>query len=218
MTQYRIVDVCGTLVKDDTTLGLLKWHFARSRRWRLRLLQLYTSQSSPVRLVFVVLERVTGRHILKHQLVRWLKGDAVADVQASADQYAEWLLANRKVGDVWNLLERTGSAGPVVLASASLDPIVHAIAVRMSARHVASSLATRDGRYLGCYERDLTGQKNEALSHVLPTDWQSGNYIAISDNLTDRSLLEGAVSAYVVLHDERHRRRWNDMPAEYITA
>lgn len=214
---YYIADVCGTLVKDDTTVGLLKWHFARSRRWRLWLLLLLTSRFSPVRLLFVVAEKATGTHLLKHRLVGLLRGDSVADVQESADQYADWLLAHRKVGGVWNLLEQKNGDAVLLLASASVAPVVRALAARLGADYVASVLATKDGRHLGRYESDLTGLKIEALDRHLPSGWRLHSYIAISDNLTDRCLLQGAQQAYVVLHNDRQRQRWGNMRAKYIS-
>lgn len=218
MTGYRIVDVCGTLVKDDTTLGLLRWHFARQRRWRLWLLRGLTAHWSPARLLVAVAEKATGRHLLKHALVRLLKGDAVADVERSAAEYADWLLARRRVAQVCTVLERTEGQGRLVLASASLEPVVKALAAHLGALYVASRLETDSGRCLGAYANDLTGRKMPALDAVLPPGWRQDGYLAVSDNLTDRDLLAGAQPAYVVLHAEWHRARWGDIKAEYLSA
>ena len=219
MTGYCIVDVCGTLVKDDTTIGLLRWHFARHRRWRLLLLSSVTARWSPLRLLVAVMEKVTGRHLLKHGLVRLLKGDAIAEVEQSAAGYADWLLSSRRVEHVTALLE--GSKARVeglVLASASLEPVIAALASRLGARFVASSLSTANGWHLGRYARDLTGQKIAALDELLPADWKKHAVIGISDNLTDRTLLQTVQKPYVVLHSHGHRARWGDIRAEYLSA
>ena len=73
-----IVDVCGTLVRDDTTVGLLRYHFDRvdKRRWRIPMLQLLTAKLSPFRIGVAVIEKLSGRHVLKHLLVRMLRGNA----------------------------------------------------------------------------------------------------------------------------------------------
>lgn len=218
MTCYRIVDVCGTLVLDDTTVGLLKWHFARSRRWRLWLLLFFTSRWSPARMLFVLAEKLSGKHLLKHRLVGLLRGDSVSDLQQSANQYADWLLGHRKVAGVWSLLDQTSHDGPLLLASASIEPVVSALARRVGADHVASTLATENGRHLGLYDCDLTGRKIEALDSHLTPEWRAQAYMAISDNLTDRDLLNGAERAYAVVHDQRQRRRWGNMRLEYITV
>ena len=218
MTTHRIFDVCGTLVKDDTTLGLLRWHFARQRRWRLWLLRGLTARWSPARLLVAVAEKATGRHLLKHALVHLLKGDAVIDVERSATEYADWLLATRRVAQVSALLESTEGQGRLVLASASLEPVVKALAAQLDAIYVASQLQTTNGRCSGAYASDLTGRKMPALDAVLPSGWRQDGYLAVSDNLTDRDLLAGAQHACVVLHAERHRARWGDIKAEYLSA
>lgn len=218
MTTYRIFDVCGTLVKDDTTLGLLRWHFARQRRWRLWLLRSLTARWSPARLLVAVAEKASGRHLLKHALVRLLKGDAVTDLERSAVEYADWLLATRRVAQVGAILERTEGQGRLVLASASLEPVVKALAAHLDAIYVASRLETTNGRCSGAYASDLTGRKIPALDEVLSPGWRRDGYLAVSDNLTDRNLLASAQPAYVVLHAERHRARWGDIKAEYLSA
>lgn len=218
MTAHRIVDVCGTLVRDDTTLGLLRWHFSRHRRWRRWILEGMTARWSPAHLLVAVAEKATGMHLLKHALVRLLRGDALTDLDESAGRYADWLLAERRVERVAEVLRDTHGQGPLVLASASLDPIVRALAARLGAAYVASTLAVADGRCLGHYACDLTGNKMAALDAVLPRGWVEAGYLAMSDNLTDLRLLSEARQAYVVLHAERQRARWGDIDAEYLCA
>lgn len=215
MTGSCIVDVCGTLVRDDTTLGLLEWHFRRGRRWRLHGLRLLTSRRSPMRLGFAVAERISGRHMLKHLLVRWLKGGRPEELAASANEYARWLLAERRTPAVCDAIQAHGR--PLVLASASLEPVVAALAAELGAQFVASTLELKDGRYTGRYGKDMTGKKRAALQELLGAEVLE-NSVVISDNLTDRSLLEAASAAYVVLHRPEHRQRWTGMEAEYLDA
>ena len=215
MTGWCIIDVCGTLVRDDTTLGLLEWHFRQSRRWRLWGLRLLSSRRSPLRLAFGVAERISGRHLLKHLLVRWLDGDRPEELANSAKAYASWLLAQRRIAAVQGIIE--GHAGPLVLASASLEPVVKSLADDLGARFVASTLEVQDGRYTGRYCKDLTGAKAQALQASLGIE-SVGECVVISDNLTDRALLESAGAAYVVLHKPSHRQRWVGLDAEYLDA
>ena len=213
-----VVDVCGTLVADDTTLGLLALHFSvqPNRRWRLPLFRLLTARNSPCRLLVAVLERLSGRHLLKLGLVRLLVGDRVDDLDASARRYANWLLAERRVASVWAVLDDAAPERAVVLASASLEPVVAALAKVMGARYVASQLEHHAGRLTGRYRRDLTGLKLEALRETCGPELFDGGYVAISDNLTDRGLLAGASQAYVVLHRESHRKRWSGTQATFL--
>jgi len=213
-----VVDVCGTLVRDDTTLGLLRHHFARegNRRMRYMLFRAVTARRSPLRLAFAVLEKLTGQHLLKHAAVRLLAGDSVASLNQSAAEYAARLLAHRRVASVWPLLDAPVHAHRVVLASASLEPVVAALASAMGVRHVASALGQQAGILTGHYESDLTGCKEQALIEKYGRDVMAGQVCAISDNFTDRPLLESAAQAYVVLHSEIHRLRWQGLDATFL--
>lgn len=214
----HVVDVCGTLVRDDTTLGLLNCHFARSRRqpWRGHLLRLLTARISPARWTFVVLEKITRRHWLKHFLVSLLAGDHASELDSSGSAYAIHLLAHRRVPTVWNLIDQAVVSGQVILASASLEPVVKALASVMGARYVASTLEVRAGVLTGRYVKDIAGCKEKAIIKKFGSGVMLQPYIAISDNLSDRPLLAKARIAWVVLHRESHRDRWTNLSANYV--
>ena len=213
-----ITDVCGTLVYDDTTLGLLKQHFSQQpeRWWRLPMLRALTAHRSPFRLGIAVIERLTGKHVLKHLLVRMLKDDTVSSLELNAEVYAQWLLDNRKVPSVWQVIAPAIKDKHIILASASLQPIISALAKQLGVRFVASELESSDGVLTGRYKRDLTGLKLQALSDLIGNDLSSRFYDAISDNITDQELLSGAKRAYVVLHKASHKERWAGLTATYI--
>lgn len=213
-----VVDVCGTLVQDDTTLGLLRHHFGRTtaRPWRGKLLRALTAQRSPLRLGFALIEKISGRHVLKHVLVRMLKGDRLDALNGSAVEYASHLLDKRRVPGVWQRLGEPFSSGRVVLASASLEPVVAALAAATGARYVASTLEVRRGVLTGAYAQDLTGCKESALLGKFGAGVLAGQMCAISDNLSDRPLLEKASQACVVLHKPAHRSRWAGMNATFL--
>ena len=213
-----VVDVCGTLVRDDTTIGLLRHHFGRDgdRRIRDMLLRAMTARHSPLRLAFAVLEKLTGQHLLKHAAVRLLAGDRVEALNQSAAEYAARLLAQRRVASVRLLLDAPVEARQIILASASLEPVVAALASAMGVRHVASELGQQYGILTGRYVNDLTGRKEQALIEKYGRDVLAGQVCAISDNFSDRSLLEKAARAYVVLHSESHRQRWQGLNATFL--
>lgn len=216
MTGYCIVDVCGTLVVEDTTIGLLRRHFARTSRWRQGLLVLATARWSPFRLLAAALERLLHRPLLKYLLVALLDGQEYAALQESAREYARWLLADRRVEPVSRVLREHASDRMLVLASSSLEPVVSALAQQLSARYVASSLEISGTRMTGRYQEDITGHKTEALCRSFAEDWRQTGYFAISDNPTDRKLLAHAAEAWVVLRHARHRKRWAGISANFI--
>jgi phosphoserine phosphatase len=213
-----VVDVCGTLVRDDTTLGLLRHHFARdgARRFRYILFKLMTSRYSLIRLFYTIVERLTGRHFLKFSIVKMLAGDSVATLSQSAKQYSTTLLKERRVAPVWSLIEHAAKSGRVLLASASLEPIVACLATEIGARYVASQLESQDGILTGYYTKDLTWKKEEAIQDKYGPSFLTGHFCVISDNFSDRDLLARADLAFVVLHSESHRKCWQWLNAKFL--
>lgn len=213
-----VVDVCGTLVQDDTTLGLLRYHFDRfdGRSFHSTVLSLLTARGSPLRWAFVVLEKATGRHWLKYLLVRLLAGDQASVLDESGRAYVQVLLSRRRVQPVWDRLGQVGQPDHIILASASLEPVVRPLAEAMGARYVSSTLEVRDGVLTGRYVEDLTGQKESAIVRKYGKDALASPFAAFSDNLSDRPLLAKAGYACVVLHRESHRARWSNLSADYV--
>lgn len=213
-----IVDVCGTLVLDDTTLGLLRHHFAKdtSRPLRARLFNSLCTRRSLPWWTFAVAEKLTGQHLLKRFAVRLLAGERQEALEESAHEYARRLLADRRIEPVWQVLEEPFATGRVVLASASLDPVVAALASLTGARYVASTLEQHDGILSGRYETDLTGLKHQALVTKYGEHLLQGPVVVMTDNASDRSLVERASGAYIVLHKAVHRDRWQGVAAYFI--
>lgn len=213
-----IVDVCGTLVFEDTTLGLLRHHFSRdtTRPMRARFFNTLSTHRSLPWWAFAVAEKLTGQHLLKRFAVRLLAGERREALDESAHDYAIRLLADRRIGAVWQVLEGPFAKGDVVLASASLDPVVAALASLTGARHVASTLEERNGILSGRYETDLTGRKDQALVAKYGASLLKGPIGVITDNASDRTLVEMASVAYVVLHDSSHRARWQGLRVHFI--
>jgi len=214
----HIIDVCGTLFWDDTTVGLLRYHLLRrsSRRFRLFVFYALTSPYSPLYLAFVFLEKLLSRHLLKHILVRLLVGDLESEINQSASQYAQYLLAFRKINLTWTIFETSISPDQIILASSSLQPIVRALANAMGCRFVASNLETRGGALTGKYLSDLTGRKEGAITSKYGIEVLAMPFIAISDNYSDIALLKKSLIPYVILHKGRHRSRWQSINARFL--
>lgn len=216
--ELYVVDVCGTLVFDDTTLGLLRHHFTKdtARPLRARLFNSVCNRRSLPWWAFAVAEKLTGQHLLKRFAVRLLAGERREALDESAHEYARRLLADRRIEPVWQVLEEPFATGRVVLASASLDPVVAALASLTGARYVASTLEQHDGILSGRYETDLTGLKYQALVAKYGETLLEGPVGVMTDNASDWSLVERASVAYIVLHKAVHRDRWQGVGANFI--
>lgn len=212
-SNFHITDLCGTLVKDDTTLGLLEWHFRRVNRTLPRLaVQGVRSRKSPIRWAFAIIERISGRHVAKRVLVGLLRGTSVNAIEVSATDYAAWLVRERLNPAVMSLLKSkrcdAGGLCVQVIASASLEPIVAAISRELDLPYVASRLEEEDGRLTGGYASDLTGRKEEALAMKFGEGVLTQLSLVVSDNFSDLSLMLRAEEAYAVVYSERQVGRW----------
>lgn len=213
-----VFDLCGTLVRDDTTLALLRWHFRRSgaggKAW---LVDAIAARKHPVRLGFAVAERIGRRAYAKHLLLRMLKGCPVECLEASAEGYAAWALTHRANAQVVALLEQARRSGcRPVIASASLMPVVEAFARQLGVEHVGSSLTVRSAMLTGSYERDIAGRKSGALARKFGEDVLCELELTVSDNFTDLSLMKKSRRALAVAHSRRHAARWASEGVEVL--
>jgi phosphoserine phosphatase len=217
-TRIWLVDLCGTLVRGDTTIGFVRYHLGKQPGMRRTLCRAMTAQYSPLRLIFVLLERLSGRHLFKHWVVSLLAGTTLEKLENSAKEYAAFLLKERRLPEVWQLLSEKKRGDLVIIASASLEPVVRQIAQQMQVCHVASVLEECGGVLTGRYAIDITGEKEQAIKRKYQGVLVCPPMRVISDNLSDRLLLEMADEPYVILHRPSHRHRWAGMKAVFIDA
>lgn len=218
--KIHIFDVCGTLFFEDTTAGLVRWH-CRRRGYYIWSLLLYCAfdESSPLHLVVKALERITGRHLAKRLLFRVLKNEATSEVRESSQEYVEHLLTQKRLSTLFNILEAANQKGEqIILASASVNPIIEELAERLRLPFVSSRLETRNGFYTGVLARDLSGNKVESLKEQFGSNVFSEYCCGYSDNLSDRELLALCREKTVILHRPAHRKRWDLPEALYVEA
>ena len=212
----KVFDICGTLFYDDTTLGLLAWHFRRRGRWRWW--ALVWLLFGPLLLFVKVLERASGRHLAKHLALRGLAGETPRELQESARQYVEYLLHRRRIPAVFDrFLEATGQ-GRAILASASLDPLVGELGERFGVDFVSSQLEIRGERYTGRLARDITGIKERILLERWGSALFGPDSCGYSDNLSDAGLLSRCSQRFAVIHSQRQRRRWRLPGIQFVQA
>lgn len=214
--RYCVVDVCGTLFSEDTTLGLVRAHVARTGNPLKRVFLLAIStRFSPLYLAFILIEKVIGRHVFKHAIIFFLRGTTKQDLDLTAESYLDHLLKHKCQAAVWARL-RLCEDETLVLASASLRPFVASLAARLKCQYVASQLECDSGKYTGFLAVDITGEKINSLASIINAPPLGHIATVISDNLTDKSLLSCADKRVVVLNRVKDRVRWNGLEAEYL--
>jgi phosphoserine phosphatase len=210
-----LFDVCGTLFRDDTTLGFLNF-VVRNHKSRSLWLSIVSSRRSPVRWGLALAEKLTGRAWIRDCSLLVLRGYSRAQVDRWAREYVAHLLEARREAKPFALFEKALGEFEVVLASASLEPVVGALAEKFSVSFVASSLAWSADRCQGYLQQDLSGTKEQAILSKLGSNYVGEGCHCVSDNFSDRSLLEKCQGRTVVLRRPSHRNFWNSLEAEFI--
>lgn len=211
-----IFDVCGTLFRDDTTLGFLFHLTKKHRPARWYLLNLCFHRRSPGFWLLTLMERLASRHVAKHLAVYQISGFSQQLVEQEARAYVDFLLKDRVRTEIFPHFVRALESGQTILASASLEPVIRALAERFQVDYLASSLQIRDGRYTGKLLTDLTGKKLEELKRRFGPDWLSRDRHCYTDNFSDLELCHECSRRTVVLLKPRHRRRWGSLAADYV--
>ncbi len=213
-----IFDVCGTLFREDTTLGFLFFFTKKHSRPRWLLLNGLFHRRSPLLWTLMVVERLSGRHVAKHLAVLQLANFSQSLVEQEAEAYVDFLLDRRIQPAVFPLFKKSLESGQTVLASASLEPVIRALANRFQVDYLASSLGVRNGLYTGRLLRDMTGQKLVELRKRYSTDWANRDRHCYTDNFSDAELCRDCGRRTVILLKPGHRSRWGSLEATYLEA
>lgn len=214
----HIFDVCGTLFLDDTTVGFIRWYHRRKKHWCLSaLLALLFERRSPLKYLAVLAEKVAGRHLVKHVAIWTLKNEEMGALEGEADHYVEHLISARSVPQMMNRLRELKKQGSfIVLASASINPVVKALATRLEVAWVSSEIGVNSGRATGSLCVDISGKKIGALQVSHCIDFSEMECHGYSDNLSDLRMLELCTHRTVVVHKPRHLKRWVLEGARFI--
>lgn len=206
-----IFDVCGTLYNSNTTFDFLEFYWSRKGA-HLSLVFLRLSRSLIGKIFWAVASRVSGKDLFRTVAIRTLAGERCDAVEAVAQTFAHDILASRSISPVIELFRAQRLSGArLVLLSASICPVVRAIAINLSADgYYCTSLVVNDGRYGGSIERDMRGIKKQVYLQEME---RGGDFTFVTNNREDLPLLEIASTAYIVARNKDLKFWKSRMPA-----
>ncbi len=217
----HVFDVCDTLFYSNTTFDFIRFALERGQQGgSLRLLSLLSVRWSPLFLGLSVWQKLRGGDPIKTAALRLLKGFSRARLYQLGEEFAADFLEPLKLTRPHQLLAELGAqpGGRTVLISASLDPVIAAIARRLGTEFKSSELEyDAQGNCLGRLRRDLTGQKLVALSELL-AGAERPALTVVTDNFTDRELVKAAAQRHVVVHRPGAKQFWQDLNPDFIEA
>lgn len=213
--KIAVFDVCDTLYYSNTTHDFIRYIHSGRRGKRKAGFQLLNHRFSPLRPALVGFGILTGNDVFRKANIGLLKGMGVAESLALAREFVREFLGRKKIEQTHGLVrEFQGKGFDVVICSSSIEPVVRAVAEELGIEEFYSAeLEFSGGRLTGRLAHDPTGRKLESLAKY------RGNArieLAVSDNLSDASLLRAAKRGIAVVHRADKRRFWKDLDLELI--
>ena len=198
-----VFDLDGTIYAENSMVAFLEsFHASHAPS---RALALRASRSLPGRAAWRAANSLTHRDAFRAFALATLRGSSRDALLEAVPAYVD-RLASRSIAEVMARLESYRANGTrLLLASASLEPIVAEVARRLGmAGWVASIPATRDGVYTGRWETDVRGMKLTALLEKYP---DVNSFDVVTDNFDDGDLI-GASQRAIAVVEPMHAARW----------
>ena len=190
MGSILIIDLCGTLICEDTTRGFLRR--LPLRNWRRVLRKVGLARS------LAILSRVVRRDVARDVLVFVTRGFHHEYLHGQAAAYVRDRLARASNFTVREAISRAQVEGTsVYLATASLDVVASAVVEQLRLDGMVCSRLGYDDRGI-CNWRfsvDVTGKKWDYLNAEIPADGLRAPTV-YTDNPEDFDLIRNAQRVY----------------------
>lgn len=207
MKEIVFFDVCGTLYNSNTTYDFYKFLFKNHKRRNI-FCTLFNSKPSKVlwkSLMFIGLSKVPRRISLS-----FLWSLDVNYVKEMADIFVEEVLEPLKNNELHQkLIDARSNGATIVLISASIEPVVEAIAKRLgNISFICTTLHEVEGKYTGFIKEDVEGLKlnkvEEKFNLSQNTSW------FYTDNKEDLPLLIKVTHPNIVLRKKGDIIYWEE--------
>jgi phosphoserine phosphatase len=217
-----VFDVCDTLFYSNTTFDFLRFVLAQQGSGgKQKVLKLLSAKWSPLFVGLVAWQKVAGGDPVKAGALRLLAGISREQLYALGRRFVAEFLPARRIARTHELLASLAQTQTrVVLLSASLDPVIAALAAALGSIDFVSSQLEYDAQGIctGRLHQELTGQKQAALQTLLTNKGEPLRLAVATDNFTDHGLVSQASIRYVVVHNAAAKQFWQGLNPEFIEA
>lgn len=189
-----IVDLCGTLVRENTTHGFVR-RLPLPMLTRLRVSAVLSHLGGS-------LYRRSGIDVRSRVLIPALRGLHSEVLRDCAVAYARDCLTQHNNPIVLRAVQQARASGAkIILATASLDPIAAAFCDILQLDGFVSARLAFDSRNvcLGFLAQDTTGQKLKYVCEQFGTNIRD-RFDVFTDNSEDVDLMTAAQQAYFIGH------------------
>ena len=211
-----VFDVCDTLYFSNTTHDFVR--FAADNKMsgiRRSIFHIFNARISPLFWLLLVTSRLSGKDIHKSLNIGLLGGMSSQEVEKLASKFYQEFLSDKKISVSHELMYDARKAGHVILlCSSSIEPVVKVVAERIGAdAYLCTELEVLDDHISGKISHELQGIKIGNIRERFPDDEVA---LAVSDNLSDASLLAAAQKAIAISYSDRASQFWKDQNVEVI--
>ena len=217
-----VFDVCDTLFYSNTTFDFLRFVLAqRGSGGKQTVLKLVSAKWSPLFVGLVVWQKVTGGDPVKAVALHLLAGISRAELYELGRRFVAEFLPARRIARTHELLAGLAQTQTrVLLLSASLDPVIAALAEALGPVEFVSSQLEYDAQGIctGRLQQELTGKKQHALQKLLAGRTEPLRLAVATDNFTDHGLVSQASVRYVVVHSAAAKQFWQGLNPAFIEA
>ncbi len=201
-TKYDIIfiDLCGTLVKENTTFDFLKKNN-------------YINTKSSIYIFLRILYKLTKIDILRKYIIYRLKGVNKDILIEQAKKYSNNCQYNQEVLDIITLLSKDDTLK--ILCTASLDFIAQSFSEKIDADNCYSTtLSYNDKVCNGFITDDLLDRKSSVILKNHNTTKKKA--IMISDNFGDFELKKYDIDFIAISYSEKACQKWLSLGVKKI--
>jgi len=206
-----VFDVCNTLYYSNTTLDFIDYLFRKTKtHFRLFVFLLMNKRVSAIFWLLMIVEKFAIKNIIRNLSVALLRGISREQIYDFGKRFVEEYLPAKIIPQVHDMLNQAiGEKAAVCLMSDSLDPVVRPVAENFGVDCMAEELEFDEGYSTGRLKSFVT-----KLSRIdeIRRDAPYKRLTVISDNKSDRNLLEIADKGYAVIHKKRDKSFWQRSP------
>ena len=207
LSHLIVFDVCNTLFYSNTTLDFIEF-VLRNNKTNLRLFLFFfiNKKVSPLFWILLVVEKCAVDNLIRNLSITLLKGISKKQIYDFGKRFVKEYLPSKAIPQVHDMLRQAiGAKAEVYLISDSLDPVIRPLAGNFFLNYMAGELEFRDESFTGRLK-----PFKEKLKSVNKMREAAGykRVTAISDNKSDRQLLETVDAGYAIVHKKRDRTFW----------
>lgn len=195
--KIAVFDICGTLYNSNTTFDFLLFYFKRNNRIKFFLFKLCLSKF--IKVFWKILSLCGKQKIIRNFLIGFIKNEPVSKLDTEATLFVESYLELRKIAKVESLLnEKKSKSYKIIFASASIEPVVKAIAKKYKVdKAFYTELEKSHNLFTGKIKYDIEGRKHMSIE-TFKKDNKVEEIIFFTDNKEDIQLILNSNHSNVV--------------------